>query len=115
MHSLRKEIVQCDFLSWIRWARPERRLCWIQNDAGRTPLQIPDRGRKPVTNEGEKSVVGAGKIDIDRFDVARAGGNGVKISHRQAGEEIALHPESQLQIFLRRQMYGNAATDAQEQ
>src|ERR1700704_484716 len=115
MHSLRKEIVQCDFLSWIGRSRPERLFFRIQNDAGRTSLQIRDRSGKPVTNEGEKSVVGAGKIDIDRFDVARAGGNGVKISHRQAGEKIAFNPESQLQIFLRRQMHGNATTDAEEQ
>ena len=47
----------------------------------------------------EQTVIGARKIDIDRFDIARPSRNDMQIPDRQVREDIALEAKIDLQML----------------
>jgi len=63
--AFRENIRQLDLLFRIRWAGSQRRLRRIHHDPRRMHIRILDRGRNPVPEQREQSVVYSGKIDID--------------------------------------------------
>ena len=56
-------------------------------------IRIFDRSRNAVTQQREQSVIDPGKIDIDRFDIARAGRRSVQILNNEIGEDAAFDLE----------------------
>jgi len=108
----RKNIRQLDFLFRIRRARSQRRFCRIQNDPRLMHVRIVDRTGNSMAEQRKKSVVDSGKIDIDRFDVARAGRNGVQIPNDDVGEDAAFEPELEFEIFPGRVVKRDAMTDS---
>ena len=57
-----------------------------------------------MSQRREQTVIGVRKIDIDRFDIARPGWNGVEIPDRQVREDIALETKIDLQMLAGRIM-----------
>jgi hypothetical protein len=49
-----------------------------------------------MSQRREQTVIGARKIDIDRFDIARPGRKDMKIPHRQIREDISFEAKSGL-------------------
>ena len=54
-----------------------------------------------MSQRREQTVIGARKIDIDRFDIARPGRKDMKIPDCQIREEISFEAKISLQIFSR--------------
>ena len=63
-------------------------------------IRVLDRARNSVAQQGEQSVIDSGKIDIDRFDVARTSRNGMKIPDDEVSENAPLEPKFEFQVFL---------------
>jgi hypothetical protein len=63
----------------------------------------------------EQTVIGARKIDIDRFNIARPGRNGVQIPDRQICEHAAFDPELELEIFFGRVVQRDPMTEAKQE
>jgi len=67
-----------------------------------------------MSQRREQTVIGPRKIDIDRFDIARPGWNGVQIPDRQVREDIALETEIDLQMFAAGIMQRKLPAEAQQ-
>ena len=67
-----------------------------------------------MSQRPEQTVIGARKIDIDRFNIARPGRNSVQIPHRQIREDIALKAKTSLQIFSRSVMQRDLSHEGQQ-
>jgi len=68
-----------------------------------------------VAQERKQSVIDSGKIDIDRFDVARTNRNRVKVFNDHVGEDIAFNLKLEFQVFLGRVVTCDALTDTQQE
>ena len=73
---------------------------------------IFDRGRNPVPEQSEQAVIETGKIDIERFDIARSGRDRMQVLDDEIGENAALESKFELQIFLGRVMQRDAMHQA---
>ena len=67
-----------------------------------------------MSQRREQTVIGARKIDIDRFDIARPGRNGMQVPHRQIREDIPLKAKIGLQIFSGSVMQRDLPADCQQ-
>ncbi len=94
--ALRENIGQVDFLFRIRRAGPQRRPLRIHHDPHGMHIRILDCGGNPMSQQREQPVVDSGKIDIDRFHIARSGGHGLQISNDEVCENAALEPKFEL-------------------
>ena len=65
-----------------------------------------------MSEQREQPVVDSGKIDIDRFHIARSGGNGMQIFNDDVGKDAAFEPKFEFQVFLRRIMQSDAMSQA---
>src|SRR6516165_4101913 len=65
------------------------RHCWIQHDLSAAQLKGLKEMRNSMPREPEQAVVDIQRIDIDRFDRGRPGGDRVKILYRQIAERIS--------------------------
>jgi len=67
-----------------------------------------------MSQRREQTVIGARKIDIDRFDIARPGRKDMKIPDCQIREEISFEAKISLQIFSRSVMQRDPPADCQQ-
>jgi len=77
-------------------------------------FQIFQNLRRTMQEQRQQTVIRAGKIDIDGFDVSRSYRDHVKMSDRKCGEDVSLETEIDLQMFPAGVMQCDLPAEAQQ-